>query len=141
MILLDTDHLTVAMFPDDARHPQLARRMHAAAPAELSITIISVEEQMRGWLGFISRVRDVQVQIGAYDRLRALLQFLAGWTIVRFDSLAAGEFERLRKDRVRIGSQDLKIASIALAQDALLLTANLRDFRQVAGLRMENWLD
>lgn len=35
---------------------------------------------------------------------------------------------------------DLKIASIALTQDALLVTANLRDFEQVPGLRVENWL-
>lgn len=35
---------------------------------------------------------------------------------------------------------DLKIASIALNHDALLLTANVRDFDQVPGLRTENWL-
>jgi tRNA(fMet)-specific endonuclease VapC len=46
----------------------------------------------------------------------------------------------LRKQRIRIGSQDLKIAAIALTRDALLLSANLRDFRHVPGLRVENWL-
>jgi tRNA(fMet)-specific endonuclease VapC len=35
---------------------------------------------------------------------------------------------------------DLKIASIALVQDALLLSANLRDFQQVPELRVEDWL-
>jgi len=45
-----------------------------------------------------------------------------------------------RKQKIRIGSQDLKIAAIAVANDALLLSANLRDFRQVPGLRVENWL-
>jgi tRNA(fMet)-specific endonuclease VapC len=34
----------------------------------------------------------------------------------------------------------LKIASIALANDALLLTANRRDFEKVPGLQLENWL-
>lgn len=48
---------------------------------------------------------------------------------------------RLRKKRVRIDTQDLKIASIALVHDALLLTANLRDFQKVPGLRVENWLE
>jgi tRNA(fMet)-specific endonuclease VapC len=46
----------------------------------------------------------------------------------------------MQRQRIRVGSQDLKIASIALVNDALLLTANLRDFRQVPGLRVENWL-
>ena len=41
---------------------------------------------------------------------------------------------------LRIGSQDLKIAAIAMTQDALLLSANLRDFQKVPGLRVENWL-
>jgi len=36
--------------------------------------------------------------------------------------------------------RDLKIASIALVNDALLVTANLRDFSQVPELRCENWL-
>ncbi len=35
---------------------------------------------------------------------------------------------------------DLKIAAVALVSDCLLLSANLRDFEQVAALRVENWL-
>ena len=37
-------------------------------------------------------------------------------------------------------TMDLKIAAIALVNDATLLTANKRDFEQVEGLRFENWL-
>jgi predicted nucleic acid-binding protein len=33
------------------------------------------------------------------------------------------------------------LAAIALVQGALLLSANLRDFRQVPGLNVESWLD
>jgi tRNA(fMet)-specific endonuclease VapC len=47
----------------------------------------------------------------------------------------------MRAARVRIGTEDLKIASLALANDALLLSANLRDFEQVPGLRVESWLE
>jgi tRNA(fMet)-specific endonuclease VapC len=45
-----------------------------------------------------------------------------------------------RKSGVKIGSMDLKMASIALANNALFLTANRRDFEKVPGLRFENWL-
>ena len=68
------------------------------------------------------------------------LDTLSDWHPFPFDFAAADEFERLRKQRVRIGTQDLKIAATAIVNDALLLTANLRDFRQVAGLRAEDWL-
>ncbi len=42
--------------------------------------------------------------------------------------------------RIRISTMDLKIATIGLVNDALLLSANLRDFQQVPGLRVEDWL-
>jgi predicted nucleic acid-binding protein len=35
---------------------------------------------------------------------------------------------------------DLKLASIPIVRDALLLSANLRDFQQVPNLRVEDWL-
>jgi len=50
------------------------------------------------------------------------------------------EFIRLRKERVRIGTLDLKISAIALVKGARLLSANLSDFEHVPGLHVENWL-
>jgi tRNA(fMet)-specific endonuclease VapC len=58
---------------------------------------------------------------------------------VGWNEPAANVFSRLRASRVRIGTQDLKIAAMALANDALLLSANLRDFSQVRDLRVEDW--
>jgi predicted nucleic acid-binding protein len=49
------------------------------------------------------------------------------------------EFQRLCVRRVRIGTMDLKIAAIALANDATLLSRNLPDFAKVPGLRVEDW--
>jgi tRNA(fMet)-specific endonuclease VapC len=40
---------------------------------------------------------------------------------------------------IRIGTQDLKIASIALANRATLLTRNYRDFVQVPDLIIDDW--
>jgi tRNA(fMet)-specific endonuclease VapC len=73
--------------------------------------------------------------------LLKLLAFFSAWEVLPFSSAAALECQRLRKERVRIGSQDLKIAAVALVNDALLLSANLADFRKVPRLRVENWLD
>src|SRR5262249_41274167 len=98
------------------------------------------EEQLRGWLAFINRVRAVEQQSTAYDRLTQLFRFFSQWTIVSFDTQAAQEFRALRKQKIRIGTMDLKIASIALVHKALLLSANLQDFQQVPGVRVENWL-
>jgi tRNA(fMet)-specific endonuclease VapC len=140
MILLDTDHLSVVTNAADARNAPLRARLRAAAAAPLAVPIVSVEEQCQGWLAQINRQRDVHKQVATYERLAKLLEFLADWEIVRFDERAADEFKRLRKQGVRIGTHDLKIASIALARQALLLSANLRDFRRVPGLAVESWL-
>jgi tRNA(fMet)-specific endonuclease VapC len=59
---------------------------------------------------------------------------------VLFDDRAADKFTNLRQQRIRIGTMDLKIASIALVNDALLVTSNLSDFALVPALRCEDWL-
>jgi tRNA(fMet)-specific endonuclease VapC len=133
--------VTALRYLDDPRCATLTSRLRAAADPGIAITVISLEEQLRGWLAEINRWKQVHRQITAYDRLLNLIAFLKSWEIVQLTEPAAGQFERLRRQKVRIGSQDLKIASIALVNDALLLSANLRDFRQVPGLRVENWLE
>ena len=82
----------------------------------------------------------VRQQVRPYHRLIRLIDVLAEWEIAPWSERAADEFARLRKARVRIGTQDLKIAALALASDALLLSANLRDFKRVPALRVEDWL-
>jgi tRNA(fMet)-specific endonuclease VapC len=140
MILIDTDHLTVFTDERDARHEHLNMRMEAATDA-VACTIVSVEEVLRGWLAFINRLRDVHLQIPAYVRLGQFVNFLSNWEIVPFDEKAAEHFTVLRRQLLRMGTMDLKIASIALANDAMLVTANLRDFSPVPALRCENWLE
>ena len=59
--------------------------------------------------------------------------------VLDFDRQAATKFERLTRLKVRIGTMDLRIAAIAIAQGAVLLSKNLTDFRKVPGLRVEDW--
>lgn len=140
MLVLDTDHL--AEFDDaSAAGARLNERLLASGE-ELAATIVSVEEQLRGWLAQIHRLHaDPYAQIPAYARLQRRLEFYADWTVLQWDAGSAELFADLRRQGVRIGSMDLKIACIALAHSAILLTRNSRDFAQVPGLRMENWLD
>ena len=41
---------------------------------------------------------------------------------------------------MRIGALDMLIAAQVVALDATIVTNNLREFRRVPGLRVENWL-
>lgn len=139
MILLDTDHLSVLLDGRHSRHSSLLARLEAVNDA-LAIPVVSVEEQLRAWLAQVHRLRDLRKQVLPYERLIDLLDTLNHWDIAPWTVAAAEEFVRLRGERIRIGTQDLKIASIALSTGAILLSANLRDFRQVPALRVENWI-
>lgn len=140
MIILDTDHFTVLRYSEHSQYGILSARMRRSADTSFATTAISVEEQMRGWLAAIRRARRVHNQILYYTRLIGMIRFVTKWQILPFNEPAADRFEALRKQRIRIGTQDLKIAAIALETNALLLSANLRDFEVVPGLRVENWL-
>lgn len=139
MILLDSDHLSVLLDERDARCLALNERLQSCRD-DVALPIICIEEFLRGWLAAIRRIHDPHQQIRPYRRLKNAFTQLREWPIIEWDEPAASHFNRLRATRVRIGTQDLKIACIALANNALLLSANFRDFKQVHGLRVEDWL-
>ena len=95
---------------------------------------------MRGWLAGLRRARDVASEVRPYDQLINLIRFFQAWEIVRFDEHAAERFQEFRRQHVRIGTLDLKIASIALEHGAMLLSANGKDFNEVPGLHTEDWI-
>lgn len=137
--VLDTDHLGEYQ---KGTSPAAARLIHRldAVTDPVATTILTVEEIMRGWMAAIRRENDPRMQKKAYDRLANLFRFFAGWDVLPWDDAAIAEFEQLVQHRLRIGTMDLKIASIALANDATVLTCNAKDFGKVPNLRVEEWL-
>ena len=112
-----------------------------AAEEVVAVSIVSVEEQMRGWLAAIARERQARRQVFGYGEFARLFDYFRAFTILLFDDTATDQFDNLRAAKIRLGTMDLKIAAIALVNKALLLSANRRDFEQVPGLRVENWLN
>ena len=141
MIVLDTDHVNVLKYPEHPRFARLTTHLNTSADQDIATTVITLEEQMRGWLGWMNRAQDVRRQVPAYQELLRLCDFFTRWHVVLFDEQAASTLQGLRAQRIRIGTMDLKIAAIALVHDALLLSANLRDFQQVPNLRVANWIN
>lgn len=140
MIILDTDHISALQADGGPARDNLMQRMRASLDQNFVLTAISLEEQMRGWLAEIHGELDFSKQVGSYQRLIKIVRFYDLWNLVGYEAMDAGRTVVLRKAKVRIGTMDLKIASIALSRNVLLLTANARDFAQVPGLRFENWL-
>jgi tRNA(fMet)-specific endonuclease VapC len=139
MIVLDTDHLGEFQKGTSAEARQLEERLGQSGDV-VATSIVSVEEILRGWLAAIHRQHDPNKQIQSYARLQRVIATASSWLILPWNAAAVAEFESLRATRLRLGTMDLKIAAIALAHDALLLSANLRDFHQIPRLRVEDWL-
>ena len=77
MILLDTDHLTHLSYPTNPRCQTLIERMDKSVDQKFGTTIVSVEEQWRGWFAVIARFKDVRWQVRAYQELVELHRFLS----------------------------------------------------------------
>ena len=74
-----------------------------------------------------------------YSELKQLLQTYCGIAVLDFDAKSIVEFERLRQSKIHIGTMDTKIAAIAIANDAILLTRNRSDFNKVPNLTFDDW--
>jgi tRNA(fMet)-specific endonuclease VapC len=140
MLILDTDLLTLVQRKEGDVYARLDARLEVAGLTEkICVTIISFEEQLRGWLAYIARAKSLEKQVEAYGHLHELFDDFNIRTILDYDRPAAEQFEQLVRAKIRIGTMDRKIAAIALANSATLLSRNLSDYRKVPGLLVEDW--
>ena len=139
MVVLDTDHMTPLEWSNRPDTQRLLARLDALAENEVVTSIVSYEEQVRGWMAYLAKARSLSDRIEGYRRLRRQLRNYCDIGILDFDEPAATSFQRLKQSRLRIGRNDMQIAAIVLVHDATLLTRNLTHFRQVSGLKVEDW--
>lgn len=137
--LLDTDHVTILQYRSGVEYPVVAARLLQISEDAVAISIISFHEQTSGSNAYINRARGTDSVVQGYERLNRLLKHYAEALVLPFDENAAAEFDRLRARGVRVGTMDLRIASIALARRLIVATRNTRDFSRVPDLVTEDW--
>ncbi|MEH1945001.1 MAG: type II toxin-antitoxin system VapC family toxin [Nostoc sp.] len=136
--ILDTDHLSLFQ----QGHPEVTQRIKRKNPENLAVTVITLEEKLRGRLKNINEYNNKPLKsdklIAAYKRLADEIEFFKNIRILDFDNRAFENYELLiMKERVTIGTQDLRIAAIAESVDGILVTRN-QDFEK-AYLLLEDW--
>ena len=139
MIILDTDHMVEFLKGTSPQSMRLRSKLKQSSD-DRATTIITLEEIYRGWLADIRRIADTRLQVTPYARLQHATVALAEWQLLPWTLATAERLESLRKQKIRVGTADLKIGCIALDHSATLLTRNLRDFTMIPGLRVEDWL-
>jgi len=136
--LLDTDHISELQGIAVAGR-RLIARLGRVAPDDYGTTIVTFEEQVRGRLAQAASARTIEASVTFYARLNGILRFYQNIAVWQYTEEAALRFEALRSAKIRVGTQDLKIASVALSTGATLLTRNTKDFAQVPNLLLEDW--
>ena len=107
-------------------------------PDQIAITIVTVQEQLRGRLAQVNKATSGSALIRAYRWLWETVGLFKEFTILEFDAAANATYESLRQQKIRIHTQDLRIAAIVLAVGGILVTRNQADFSQVTGLILED---
>ncbi len=138
MYILDTDHLTILQRGGQLAQ-QLKYKLADLDPNQVFTTIITYEEQTRGWLSYIAKQSSMDSQIIAYQELEKHLNNYRSIPVIGYTQDSALKFQELRKIYKKLGTMDLKIASICITHQALLLTRNLKDFGQILELNAEDW--
>lgn len=133
--VLDTDHLSLLQ----RFHPVVIQHLSTIPAAEIAITIVTAEEQLRGWLAAIRQHHTSHQQLWAYRGLRDTITSFTRFTIIDFDQSAYERFTALRQAYPRLGTQDLRIAAITTSIGATLVTRNHRDFSHLPDLKLADW--
>lgn len=128
--LLDTnacvDYLT-------GRHPRVVARLQSSTPEDLCLSSVVVAE-LRYGADHSSRRR------ANHARIDALLEEIE---CLDFDVRAAASYGRVRAGLEAVGTpigpNDMLIAAHALSRGLTVVTDNVREFKRVKGLKVENW--
>ncbi len=138
MYVLDTDHISLIQRGGTEAQRILEKLAHCRED-EICVTVITYEEQIKGWLKALSAAKRREDTAFAYLGLKQTARDFCRIDILPFDLAAIEQYEKLRATYRRLGQNDLKIAAIAIVQDAVLLTRNQKDFGQITELKSEDW--
>jgi tRNA(fMet)-specific endonuclease VapC len=133
--ILDTDCFSLFQ----RGHPLIRQRVSGVNPEQIATTIITAEEQLRGRLNIIRKADSADTLILAYTRLWDNLEDIKNINLLDFEQNAYNCYAELVRQRVRIGTRDLRIAATVISRNGILITRNRRDFERVPGLVFEDW--
>jgi tRNA(fMet)-specific endonuclease VapC len=133
---LDTDHVTLFQH----NNSKIVQRIQTIGSSNILVTTVTLEEQLRGRLAGISRAATKPENLAvSYGNLRKTLLYFCSINLLDFDDAAYNCYRDLLQQKIRIGTQDLRIAAIALANQTILVTRNQQDFSKVPALVIEDW--
>ena len=133
--ILDTDTFSLYLQKD----VNVSRAVFRHLVSPMAVSIITVREVWDGWAAAIVRANSPNVLAATYSRLTETVNALSAWPVVSFSVAAIARYESLKKQKLNVGGNDMRIAAIALELGATVVTRNHRDFARIPGVVIEDW--
>jgi Predicted nucleic acid-binding protein, contains PIN domain len=128
--LLDTN---ICIYLIKKQYPEILSKLLRVGFGKIGISTITLAELEYG-VANSNRTFEVQT---------ALLEFILPFEILDFNYTAASFYGKIRKELKDkgqpISDMDMLIASIAMANDLVIVTNNEKEFKRISGLKIENW--
>jgi tRNA(fMet)-specific endonuclease VapC len=128
--MLDTN---ICIYVIKNRPPKLRERFNRLAD-QLCISAITLGELIYG----------TEKSSRPVENLTIVEQFAARLEVLAFANKAAAHFGQLRAELERagepVGAYDMLIGGHARSEGLVLVSNNVREFRRMKGLRVENWV-
>jgi len=128
--MLDTN---ICIYLIKQKPPEVLRHFHRHAVGDIGISAITLAELRYG----------VSKSMHAEKNCQALEEFVLPLEIGDFDERAAEEYGRIRADLEKagkpIGAMDMLIGAHARALGATLVTSNMKELKQIKGLKVIDW--
>lgn len=138
MTAFDTDVLG-GLFKAD---PLILGRPSAIPVDQQAIPIVAIEEILRGRLDAIRQAQSKRIRTTterAYELFEESPRDIRRFNVLQYTRAAQLLFEEWRSAKIRLGSQDLRMAAVCVTRGATLVARNRRDFEQIPGLTFELW--
>jgi tRNA(fMet)-specific endonuclease VapC len=136
--ILDTDHVSLFLAGNKSIIAQVEKHYN-----NLAITVVTVQELFNGWTGKLNDPAQANNLANLYTKLWKTTEFIKVITVLNFDIHAENCYKILRQNSKALAKKriekDLRIASIALTKNAIIITRNYKDFSQIPNLKIENW--
>jgi tRNA(fMet)-specific endonuclease VapC len=121
------------------KHPRVVANIAAHTADLVVVTTVIVEESLTGWFSKGRKAKTKAELATASRSLADAVMLLAQFPVFPLTEPALDRYEQLVRLKLNVGSNDLRIAAVALELGAVVVTNNARDFGRVPGLGSEDW--
>lgn len=138
-VILDTNIVSLLQRKTQPATDRILAKLRLIPVVDQWTTVVTFQEQTQGWLAAIQSAQTEPQLLWGYQSLQEMLDCFRKLNVFPFDAAAPAIFRELKSQRLGVGTHDLRIASIALACGAVVVTQNRRDFERVPELLVEDW--